>query len=83
MITVFVNHVSGKAVFEKSDQVDLTKNYEVYQLDVSTPRSLMDCALICQNLENCRSVLMSHSTGKLNVCEIFRHQGPLFKTLLA
>ena len=67
MITVLFIHVSGKAVFEKSDQIDLTKNYDAYQLDVSTPRSLMDCALICQNLENCRSVLMSHTTGKLTL----------------
>ena len=63
MITVAIVSVSGKAVFENSDQIDLNQNYDQHQTEAATARSLTDCALICHTLDDCRAVLMNHMTG--------------------
>ena len=63
VIIVGIVHVNGKALFEKSDQIDLSQNYDDYQIQGLSARSLTDCAAICHNFVDCRAVLMNHGTG--------------------
>ena len=55
--------VAVSAVFERSNDVDLSQDYTDYQLGAAVVRSQIECSVFCYSVNDCRAFLMNLVTG--------------------
>lgn len=63
-LVFIISIVTISAVFERNNHVNLSQDYEDYQLGAAMVRSLVECSVLCYSLDECRAFLINLDTGK-------------------